>query len=65
MDEDQMDDLYDFERPEINVEYIMNEGLREHVDNCIYYGIPAYVGGNEELKKKVNELYKEYDAAHK
>ena len=46
----------DFERKEINIDWVMNEGLKEHVENCLYYGIPSYIGKNEELKKRIEIL---------
>ena len=45
-----------YERKEINVEWVMNEGLKEHVENCDYYGIPPYIGDNQELKDKIKNL---------
>lgn len=48
-------------RPEINVEYVTNAGLREHVENCQYYGIPAYIGQNKELRAKIKEIEDEIE----
>lgn len=40
---------------------IHNDGaLKNHVNACIYYGIPAYVGSNQELKDRINKLEEEY-----
>jgi hypothetical protein len=46
----------EYERKEINVEYVMNEGLKEHIENCRYYGIPSYHGDNKELKEKIAKI---------
>jgi hypothetical protein len=59
-DEDFDDDWAD-PRPEINVEYVMNEGLYEHVQNCRYYGIPAYLGTDEKLKMRIKEINETID----
>ena len=32
--------------------------LKAHVSNCIYYGIPAYIGSNNILNKRIDNLYK-------
>lgn len=56
MDENRADDE-DYERPEVNVEWVMGKGLAEHVENCTYYGIPAYIGDNQDLKDKIEKLY--------
>jgi len=48
-----------FTRKEINTEYVMNEGLMEHVENCLYYGIPAYIGQDQELLDKIEILEEE------
>lgn len=45
-----------YERKEINVEWVMGEGLEEHVENCLYYGIPAYLGDNQDLHKRIEEI---------
>ena len=49
----------DFERKEINVDWVLGEGLREHVENCLYYGIPAYLGKDKELHAKIKKIEKE------
>lgn len=51
----------DYERKEINVEWVMNEGLREHVENCLYYGIPTYIGDNKELKEKIAKIQEDLE----
>lgn len=46
-------------RPEISIEYVTGEGLRDHVENCLYYGIPAYLGNDKELHDKIRQIEKE------
>lgn len=57
-DENELD-VMDFERKEINTDWVVGEGLQEHVENCIYYGIPAYLGKNKDLHEKIAKLEKE------
>lgn len=59
-DADRRDDM-DFERPEINIEYVTTYGLRGHVENCRFYGIPAYVGNNKFLSDQIEKLTEEMD----
>lgn len=54
-DEDTPDD-FSYERKDVNVDWAMNEGLAEHISNCNYYGIPVYIGDNQELKDKIAKL---------
>ena len=49
----------DIERPEIDLHWVVGEGLRDHVKNCMYYGIPAYIGTDKELKKRIGEIESE------
>lgn len=56
--EDEPGDDFSFERKEINVGWVISEGLREHVENCNYYGIPAYVGADKELHAKIEAIEK-------
>lgn len=58
-DEDTLDDM-DFVVPYMDVEYVLTKGLKTHVAECIYYGIPAYIGSDKELKEKIEKLEKEY-----
>lgn len=51
----------DFIRKEINVEYVINEGLKEHVENCIYYGIPPVLTEDELLNKRIKIIEDELD----
>lgn len=36
---------------------ITDQFLEDHVDACRYYGIPAYIGKDLELKKRINKIY--------
>jgi len=53
----------DFGRKEIDIAWATGEGLPEHVENCLYYGIPAYIGDNQELKDKIANIEKDFDVA--
>ena len=55
-DKDRVDDRWDITDPNIHIDYVVNVGLHEHIHACNYYGIPAYIGSNEELKKKIEEI---------
>lgn len=55
MDSDKEDD-FDFARPDINVDWAMGEGLKDHVENCLYYGIPAYLGADQELHDRIKKI---------
>lgn len=56
------EDGYSFPREEINTEWVQGEGLREHVANCLYYGIPAYVGKDAALHARIEKLRRELGA---
>lgn len=30
--------------------------LRSHVDACIYYGIPPYIGADKKLNKRIDSM---------
>lgn len=51
----------DYPAPYIDVAWAMREGLREHVENCRYYGIPPYVGNDKDLNKKIKTISEELD----
>lgn len=51
----------DFEAPYIDVSWAIGDGLPEHVQNCRYYGIPAYIGDNADLTAKIEKLNKVID----
>jgi hypothetical protein len=56
--QDELDDKYgmDFEIGEMKEEDITDEFLKYHCNNCIYYGIPAYIGKNQELKDRITKI---------
>jgi len=54
-DKDMVDELYIID-PYIDVAKVL-ENLEDHVEQCRYYGIPAYVGKDRELKEKIEELF--------
>lgn len=43
----------DYSIGEIDIDDISDEFLEDHVENCMYYGIPAYLGNNEELLDRI------------
>lgn len=58
-DEDMVDDM-DYVIPYINVDIIISNDfyLQNHIDDCFYYGIPSYIGKDEELKKRIKRIEK-------
>ena len=63
-DELDPDDPYDvpfFPLSEIDDKDITDEWLQEHVNACIWYGIPAYNGNNKKLHERINKLYEKYE----
>ena len=48
----------------IDIDKIISDDkeLRQHVWRCRYYGIPPYIGSDEELNKKIDRLQEEYDS---
>jgi hypothetical protein len=63
--QDELDDD-DYDAGEIEKSAVMDDGwLRTHVENCLYFGIPAYFGKDKELKDRINKLYEEYDKCGK
>ena len=63
-DEDAVGD-FDILDPYVDAEKVIKEHLKSHVADCIYYGIPAYVGKDEELKKKINQIEEELEEIEK
>jgi len=61
-DED-VEDEYALVRDEIDVGWATGEGLLEHVENCLYYGIPAYIGKDQDLHDKIAKIQKDFDVA--
>ena len=56
MDKDRVDDIFDIVDDNIDIKTVIEKNLKAHVMDCIYYGIPAYVGSNKELENKIDEL---------
>lgn len=54
-DEDMLGD-FDGIDPYVDVDKVIEHHLFAHVSDCRYYGIPAYHGKDEELKKKIAEI---------
>lgn len=53
------DDVLDW----IDIDIIITENwvLKKHVTDCLYYGIPAYIGKDKELTKRIDYIIEEYD----
>jgi hypothetical protein len=53
---------------EINYEDVTQDFLYKHVPICMYYGIPAYIGKDEELNGRIDfiveELTTKYNEQH-
>ena len=64
-DEIDPDDFMDIECGEIDDSELTDEFLRNHVYQCIYYGIPNYIGENKELKERIKKFEDEYDKKEK
>jgi hypothetical protein len=60
-DEDSLDEAWDEVVGEITEEQLTDHFLEGHVDACMYYGIPAYIGGDKELNKRIDNLLKKYE----
>jgi hypothetical protein len=60
-DEDTLDPAYDFVLEYVDVDKTLNDSklLRQHVEHCRYYGIPAYHGSNKVLNAKIEEIEQE------
>lgn len=54
-DKDKVDDDFDYVIPYIDLDKV---NLEEYVHNCIYYGIPFYVGDDKEFTHKIAEIAK-------
>ena len=57
MDKDRVDED-DYVIPFIDVSYILTHqsALKEHVESCVYYGIPAYIGSDRDLEDRIEKL---------
>ncbi len=54
-DIDYIDEL-DIKIGEIKDEDITDTFLKEHIESCLYYGIPAYIGSNKELHNRISKI---------
>ena len=61
MDKDRVDDTWDIVDDNIDIKTVIEKNLKAHVMDCIYYGIPAYVGNDKELNARIKELKEEYN----
>ncbi len=48
----------DYGIDEIEDKELTDEFLKSHIEACNYYGIPAYIGKNKKLHKKIERLTK-------
>lgn len=55
-DKDLFDEVWDVKDGEISHEQAMLE-IKNRLPNALYYGVPAYIGKNEELKKIRDDFY--------
>ena len=55
-DEDIPLDDMDFVIGKMTKEQITEGFLRNHVENCNYYGIPAYIGYDKMLKARIEAI---------
>ncbi len=62
-DDNLVDPAFEYVIDYINVDMIINndKALKEHIADCIYYGIPAYSGNNKELNDKIARLSEELE----
>ena len=58
VDEDMSDGFID---PYIDVERVIADNLEGHVSDCRYYGIPAYLGKDQSLHKRIGAINAELD----
>ena len=57
----ELDLFMDYKTGEIDEKDITDSWLKNHVDASIYYGVPALLGRNEALDKRIEKFYEEYD----
>ena len=48
------DPAYDYCICEIKEEELTDKFLIDHLNKCVRYGIPPYIGDNKELKKRID-----------
>ena len=46
----------DFVVEYVDVRHVLTKGLEEHVANCLYYGIPPYIGRDKKLLSKISKI---------
>ena len=54
-------DTMDFIIGTIDKASLTDDFLKAHVEQCRYYGIPAYIGSNKELRKRIELAETEYE----
>lgn len=54
-DEDTLDS-YDEIDPYVDIEKVIASALESHVWDCLYYGIPAYIGKDKKLHKMIGRI---------
>lgn len=49
--------------PYVDVDKVISDNatLRSHVEDCRYYGIPAYLGSNKEMNERIAKINDELD----
>lgn len=57
----ELDNAWDFVEDTIESEEITNKDFLEHLENCQYYGIPAYIGRDKRLNSLQDKFYEEQD----
>lgn len=55
-DDDRVDGTWDFILPYIDTDWVIKNGLENHVAESIYYGIPSYVGKDKELLERIKKI---------
>jgi len=57
--DDEPDEMYGY-YDTMEESELTDDFLAEHVDVCMYYGIPPYCGKDKELHERINKLIKAY-----
>lgn len=60
-DEDCIDDM-DILDENIAIQHEIDHNLENHVSDCHYYGIPAYIGNDSRLKEKILDIERKLSA---
>ena len=58
-------DHMDYPIGEMDDKEITDGFLQGHVQNCRYYGIPAYFGKNKDLHRRIDKLHEVYEELEK